>query len=406
VTRAKADLVSERSTMMQHSSNTGRRARASVTPIMKGHSVLTRLPIAASFAFLAHLNPASALDDPRSARNDALDAVQINGASGAALDAQLTQYAAAGFSGTVLVTRDDRVILLKGYGFANVGARTLNTPGTRFEMNSMTKMFTAVAILQLAGEGRLTLDDPLEKHLGLFPAAKRAATIRHLSMHTAGLVPRGTDLESATRDGFVAAAKRAPVESPAGELYRYTNAGYSLLAAVVEHASGETFEAYIRKHIFLPAGMQTALFRPDVPAGDPRFAHGHVAGPDGPVPGPPNPYGWGTIGAGGIWCTVGDMYRYLSFVESGKALPARFRSLLFTPPEVPSEEAFGWHYRPRTESSRARIDKGGGSDDFASQLLYFPDERVVIVWASNDRSKSWRQTLNSAIPDIVFTGSE
>ena len=297
------------------------------------------------------------------------------------------------------------MILLKGYGLANASARIPNTPATRFEMNSMTKMLTAAAILQLADTSRLSLDDPLEKHLGPFPAAKRAATIRHLSMHTAGLVPRGTELESATRDGFVDAVKRAPAESPPGERYRYTNAGYSLLAAVVERASGEPFETYVRKHIFLPAGMQTAMFRPEVPASDRRFAHGYVAGPDAPVPGPPNEYGWGTVGAGGIWCTVGDMYRYLLFVESGKALPARFRSLLFAPPDPPSEEAFGWHYRPRTDSSRTLIDKGGGSENFASQLLYFPEERVVVIWASNDLSKRWRRTLNTAIPDIVFTGN-
>ena len=127
-------------------------------------------------------------------------------------------------------------------------------------------------------------------------------------------------------------------------------------------------------------------------------------GPSGPTAGPPNPYVWGTIGAGGVWCTVGDIYRWLMFVESGRAIPARFRSLLFAPPPPPSLEAFGWHYTAKTDSSRTRIDKGGGSDDFATQLLYYPDERVVVVWASNDLSKRWRRTLNQAIPDIVFTG--
>src|SRR5262245_45307705 len=366
------------------------------------HWQLARLRIAAWLVFLSFVNPALA---QKEAPDISLDAVQVNGEPGVALDAQLTQFAAAGFSGTVLVTQHDRVVLLKGYGFANLGTRTPNAPNTRFEMNSMTKMPTAVAILQLAEDGRLSIDDPIEKHLGPFPAAKRGATIRHLLTHTSGLVPRGTELESETRDGFVDAVKRAPMESPAGERYRYTNAGYSLLAAIVERSSGEAYETYIRKHIFVPAGMQTAVFRPNVPTDDPRFASGYVAGPAGPVPGPANPYGWGTIGAGGIWCTVGDMHRYLSFVRSDGGPSAKFRSLLFASPEPPSEEAFGWHYTPRSDSGRARIDKGGGSDDFASQLLYYPEEDAVIIWASNDLSKRWRRTLNAAIPEIVFTGS-
>ena len=98
------------------------------------------------------------------------------------------------------------------------------------------------------------------------------------------------------------------------------------------------------------------------------------------------------------------MYRWLVFVESGEAIPAQFRTLLFRPPPSPSLEAFGWHYTARTDSSRTRIDKGGGSDDFASQLLYYPDERVIIIWTSNDLSKRWRQTLNRALPDLVFEG--
>lgn len=324
---------------------------------------------------------------------------------GVVLDARLERYAREGFAGSVLVARAGQLLLVKGYGFANIERRVPNTPATRFEMNSMTKMFTAASILRLAGAGRLALDDPVERHLGPFPEAKRGATVRQLAMHTAGLVPQGATLPGASRDEFVNAVKDVPAESPPGGAYRYTNAGYSLLAAIVERASGESYESYLRDHLLTPADMRSAVFRSEVPANDPRFAHGYVAGPNGPVSGPANPYVWGTIGAGGIWSTVGDMYRWLLFLRSGEAIPAAFRPLLFSPPPPPSLEAFGWHYTARSDSSRTRIDKGGGSNDFASQLLYFPDEDVVIIWASNDLSKRWRQTLNRTITDLVFTGS-
>lgn len=333
-----------------------------------------------------------------------LEHEQVTGPVGAQLDAQLSRYAAQGWSGSVLVVREGQVLLLKGYGVANDETRVPNGPLTRFEMNSMTKMFTGVSVLQLVGGGRLGLDDPVERHVGPFRAGKSNATVRHLAMHTAGLVRAGTALADGSREAFLRDVGQVPEESAAGTAYRYSNAGYSVLAAVIERASGEGFETYLRRHLFAPAGMRTAIFRPEVPVADDRFARGYLAGPTGRVPGPANPYGWGTVGAGGVWCTVGDIYRWVQFVQSGDAVPARLRALLFTPAPAPSLEAFGWHYTAATDTSRTRIDKGGGSDDFASQLLYYPEDRVVIVWASNDLSKRWRRTLNQAIPELVFTG--
>jgi len=346
----------------------------------------------------------SVIVHPAAAQRNSLERERVTAGLGAKIDAQLKLYEADGFAGTVLVVRDQSVVLLKGYGMADIEARIPNTATTRFEMNSMTKMLTAVSILQLAAAGRLDLDAPVERYLGKFPAEKRGATIRQLASHTAGLVPEGAVLAGESREAFVADVKRVPRESAPGVAYRYTNAGYSLLAAIVEVTSDMTFADYLKKHAFAPAKMTTAVFRNEVPAHDRRFARGYVAGTDGrPQPGPPNPYTWGTIGAGGVWCTVGDMYRWVIAVEDEVVIKGAYRSLLFAPPEPPSQEAFGWHVRPATESTRMRIDKGGGSTDFASQLLYFPNDRVVIVWASNNLQRRWRQTLNEALPALIFS---
>jgi CubicO group peptidase (beta-lactamase class C family) len=121
-------------------------------------------------------------------------------------------------------------------------------------------------------------------------------------------------------------------------------------------------------------------------------------------PGPPNPYVWGTRGAGGVWATVGDIYRWLVALEDRRLLPeAQWRTLV-APPLPPAQEAFGWHV-DTTAVGRPRVQKGGGSDDFASQLLYYPRERVIIVWASNNLRQRWRRTLNEALPGIVFGDS-
>jgi CubicO group peptidase (beta-lactamase class C family) len=337
---------------------------------------------------------------PLPAHADPLGSDRVAGALGKRLDARLTRFAEYGFSGTVLVARQGRIVLLKGYGLADAERGVRNTAATRFEMNSMTKMFTGVAALQLAARGRLRLDDPVARYFDGFPGAKQAATIQHLATHTSGLVLKGASLSGDSREAFVRDVARAPIESPPGERYRYTNAGFSLLAAAVEVASGETYEQYLRRHVFAPAGMDTAVFRNEVPAGDPRFAHGYVGTPAARQPGPPNPYVWGTVGAGGVWCTVGDMYRWLQALEGGRVLPDAQRQILNRPPAPPAEEAFGWHVE--SVDGRVRISKGGGSDDFASQMLYYPRDRVVVIWASNDLRQRWRRTLNAALPGIVF----
>ena len=329
---------------------------------------------------------------------------QVTGELGLKLDQELSRYAMYGFCGAVLVAVGDRVIVHNGYGAADTDRNIANRADTRFEMNSMTKMFTGAAILQLAAAGRIELDAPIDRYLGPFPANKQGATVTQLADHTAGLIVRGTDLPGDTRAAFVDAVRQAPRESAPGEAYRYTNAGYSLLAAIIEIVSGESYEDYLRRHLFAPAGMTTALFRDRVPVDDPRFARGYVGTPAALQPGPPSPYDWGTRGAGGVWCTVADFHRWLTVVQGDAILRPAQRALLFSPPRAPSEEAFGWHVQTASDG-RPLISKGGGSDDFASQLLYYPHDGVTIIWASNNLRQRWRRTLNRVLTDIAFGGA-
>ena len=259
---------------------------------------------------------------------DSLERDRVVGALGARLDAQLTRFAAYGFAGTVLVLHGGQVVLLKGYGLADVELGIPNGAATRFEMNSMTKMFTGVAILQLVAKGLVRLSDPIGRYFPGLPAAKQRATIEQLATHTSGLIVKGTELAGDSRDTFVRSVADTPIESPPGEQYRYTNAGFSLLAALIETVTGGSYEHYLQQHLFVPAGMSSALFRNDLPAGDPRFANGYVGTPSRLEAGPANPYVWGTIGAGGVWCTVGDMYRWLVALEAGHVLgEAEMRTL-------------------------------------------------------------------------------
>lgn len=317
---------------------------------------------------------------------------------GKSLDALLTRYETYGFSGTVLVAKDDKVILHKGYGLADRERGIRNDTNTRFEVASLVKTFVSAATLQLEERGALATSDPLSRHLGDFPPAKSAATVHHLATHTGGLVLEGVDLDYGTdRARFLDSVKRVAADSVPGERYRYSNAGFSTLAALVETVSGQTLEAYAREHLFKPAGLKDTYFRGEVGA-DPRLARGYVGTPAKIEVSTPPPYQWGVRGSGGLIMTVEDLYRWHRALHQGRVLSPQQKEKMFHPWPT---EGYGWHVG-KDESGRRLIRKGGGMPEYATQVLFYPDERLVIVWASNNLQQRWRQALNRAIPATLI----
>lgn len=151
----------------------------------------------------------------------------------------MTGFSKEGYSGAVLVAQNGEIILHKGYGLADRERRIQNTPSTLFHVASVGKIFTAAAVLKLEMQGKLKTSDLISKYLGEFPKEKSGATIHHLLTHTAGLTVDGSTPDYSSRKAFVQSVKDAPVESKPGEKYRYTNAGYIVLAAIVEEVSGQ-----------------------------------------------------------------------------------------------------------------------------------------------------------------------
>ena len=329
-----------------------------------------------------------------------LDTPAVVGDLGAGLDSRLTEFEKEGFWGAVLVVRDNRVVLLKAYGLADHERGIRNGPSTRFEMNSIAKLFTGAAVLQLAAAKKIDVKDPVEKHLGAFPEEKRSATIEQLASHTSGLVAAGTELASDTREAFLAAVKRAPREAvperitgtrmPAFRCWPRSSSA-SAASATKSTSVVTSFRLPECKRRFFVMRCHGTIPASRTVTSDRR--PGSSRGRQIPTS--------GTRGAGGVWSTVGDIYRWVAAVENGRIVSGEQRKLLFAPHTPPATEAYGWHISA-DQAKRPLISKGGGSDDFASQLLYYPQDRVVVVWASNNLQKRWRQTLNAAIPEIVF----
>jgi CubicO group peptidase (beta-lactamase class C family) len=181
------------------------------------------------------------------------------------------------------------------------------------------------------------------------------------------------------------------METAPGAAFRYTNAGFSMLAAIVERVTGGSYEAFVRDRLFAPAGLRTAAFRG--PSGD-GVARGHD--PSGAPS--DQPYVWGTRGSGGIIMSVADLYRWHLALRGDAVLDGAARATMFAPRPA---EAWGWHVDPRPDLGGTLIHKGGGMPDFASQILYVPESDLVAIWTCNNLKRRWRRGLNKGLLEIA-----
>lgn len=257
-----------------------------------------------------------------------------------------THAAEAGFSGTVLVARDGEVWHQSAHGLAHRGYGVANHPGTRFDLGSINKLFTKLAIAQLAAAGKLSLDDTLAARLPSYPNRETAAriTVRQLADHASGLgdifVPAFAQADK-TRfrrpEDFFPLFADAPLLFEPGSGRQYSNAGYQVLGAIVAAASGMDYHDSIAERVWAPAGMTaTAFVARDEPTAD--VAVGYTEGDDGRLRN--NLFALPVIGspAGSSFSTSGDMLRFDRALRSGKLVAAAWAAWVLTG-EEPGEAA-------------------------------------------------------------------
>ncbi len=321
---------------------------------------------------------------------------------GGRLDRYLTGIEPFGFSGAVLVARDGQVVLNKGYGLAIRSEGIENTSETVFGTGSITKQFTAAAIMKLEMLGKLDTADGIGKYLDGVPQDKTGITLHHLLTHTAGVVPSvGDDYAAAHRDETVKKILAAPLESAPGERFQYSNAGYTLLAAVVEIVSGQPYEEFLNEHLFKPAGMRFTGYR--LPDWDEKVvAHWYVGGTDNGTPLEKDyPY-WNLIGNGGILSTTGDMYKWHLALAGDDILSAEAKAELYTP-EL-NDYACGWDVLD-TEHGTVIQHDGGSTLGNAAELRRYIDAGIVtIVFCNADGEKVLFDGVRDKIERIVFGG--
>jgi CubicO group peptidase (beta-lactamase class C family) len=286
--------------------------------------------------------------------------------------------------GAVLVARGGDVILSKGYGSANLEWNIPNTPVTKFRLGSLTKQFTAASILLLAERGKLTLEDPVRKHMPDAPAAWDTITIFNLLTHTSG-IPNFTSLPEykslqvveAPVMKSIATVRDKPLDFPPGEKMSYSNSGYLVLGYVIEHVTGASYEQFVTDNIFTPLGMKDSGYDSNT-AIIPRRAAGYAPSAAGPV-------NAGFIhmsiphAAGALYSTTEDLLRWEQSLFGGKLISAASLAKMTTP--FKNDYAFG--LTVLTASGRKVIQHGGGIEGFNTFLAYYPDTKVTIAVLAN-----------------------
>ena len=254
---------------------------------------------------------------------------QVDAALPASVDVLAAEALEAGpLAGvSVAVVRDGRTVVSKGYGLADIGRGVPATAETIYPIGSLTKQFTAAAILQLVEAGRLSLDDDLGELLPDFPTQGHHVTVRHLLNHTSGIADH-TDLAGGrgepgtTRQAVVDLIAAQRFDFAPGERFSYSNSGYLLLGLVIEKVTGGTYASYLDEHVFERAGLRQTSYCPDKPG--PGQARGYDIANGALVDAQPIEMAV-PFAAGGLCSTVGDL---LAWSEALRERTGRLRRVL------------------------------------------------------------------------------
>lgn len=310
----------------------------------------------------------------------------------AAVRKYVDELAASGrFSGAVSVTRNGKELVRGAWGLADREKKIPNRPDTRFNLGSMNKMFTAVAVAQLAQSGKLSFQDPVGKHLKDYPNREIAekVTIHHLLTHTGGTgdifgpeFDRNIEKLRGLKD-YVALYGARPPRFPPGSRWAYSNYGFILLGRIIEEVSGMSYYDYVREKIFLPAGMKSTASYWKTEEVD-NLARGYDPGPDGSFKRNDDTLPMRGTSAGGGYSTVDDLQRFAAALLGRKLLDAKHTALLTTPHASTGRRgAYGYGFIIGGEGPWKWFGHGGGAPGINSDLKIFPETGYVVAVQSN-----------------------
>jgi len=339
---------------------------------------------------------------------------------GKRIDSFLTLGVSNGYSGSVLVALDGEILLAKGYGRADRDLNIPNKPNTVFNIGSVTKQFTAAAILKLADNNKLHTSDRLLKYFPDAPVDKQDITIHHLLTHTSGISPQtgGFRYDAAGKEQFLQEFFQSELMYLPGTKHTYANANYIVLAAVIEIASGQDYESYLRENLWIPfqmehTGYKNQNFEPGL------LAHGYFYNyidgkwQDWGTTGDHLPSGndhWYSIGKGDLLSTVEDLYKWHVALEQNRVLRRKTKQLMeraYVPENDESSSFYGYGWAIGKTSKGTKIVTHNGSNGiyFADFIRLVEDDVVVIALSNvilNQASENVAWEIASMITDPEY----
>lgn len=311
------------------------------------------------------------------------------------------------FSGTLMLGAGGKIRINHAYGYADREGHISFSAQSLYTIGSITKSFTATAILLLADLEKLSLQDSLPVYFEDVPQDKKDITIHQLLTHTSGFPGAiGDDYESISAEAFQVMAWKEPLQFKPGTTYEYSNVGYSLLGIIIEKISGQSYSAFLQSNIFIPAGMKTAGYRN--PNADERMlAHGYLKdGSDWGTSHDKNwngnePY-WHLKANGGLLMCSQDMYQWYLALRGNIILKPSLLTLQTTPFADEGEGSY-YGYGYAVDQDGECVQHNGGNGIFKADFRWFPKTDIFLFSATNDANvKLFR--MNDEIIRILQTG--
>jgi CubicO group peptidase (beta-lactamase class C family) len=310
----------------------------------------------------------------------------------------------------VLVAKKGQVLLEKGYGLANLELTVPMKSEMVFRIGSITKQFTAVAILQLVDKGVLSVNDSIQKFVKDFPYKGKTITIENLLTHTSGIkgyeqldarIPNAIRVDFAAKT-VIDSLGKLPLDFLPGSKYHYSNSNYFLLGYIIEQVTGKSFQQFLKENILEPAGL-TSTFYDSFTQIIPNRASGYTKS-DGKY--------WNAdyismslvYSAGALVSSVADLYKWHQALYKGKLVKKETLSKAMTPYKLADgkETEYGYGWFIRTDIGFRSIGHGGGIDGFRAMEIYYPEKDIFIALLCNSEQQAAMEQLYQSIADLTL----
>jgi CubicO group peptidase (beta-lactamase class C family) len=290
----------------------------------------------------------------------------------------------------ILVKKEGKILFCKGYGLADMELNVPVEPGMVFRLGSITKQFTAVGILMLAEQGKLSLQDDITKFLPDYPTQGKTITVEHLLTHTSGIksyteLPEWLALwrKDMTLKEIIDLFKNQPMEFSPGERWKYNNSGYILLGAIIEKVSSETYEAFIQKYIFEPLGMKHSYYGSAsriIPRRIPGYSKGKAGFENAAYISMTQPYA-----AGSLLSSVDDLAIWNEALLEGKLIKRETLEWAFASYKLKdgTDTRYGYGWFISNYEGHRIIEHGGGIMGFTTYVLLMPEDQIFVTLLTN-----------------------